>query len=179
MIYLRLYQNYTISRLFNKKLSNQQIDFFKIIEIVDKFKQIWRLKLSFVMKIHSIVLITQLKSIILNQNFYNKSTNQDFSSIEKNQSRIEISHYEIERLLNKRLTRDHANYLVKWKKYDYEHNVWYFLHILNNVDEFVVEYETRIVNMKSKNKSENIVDDINVKRKNDKRNKSKNKFRFF
>ena len=48
------------------------------------------------MKIHSIVLITQLKSIILNQNFYNKSTNRDFSSIEKNQSRIEISHYEIE-----------------------------------------------------------------------------------
>ena len=57
MIYLRLYQNYTISRLFNKKLSNQRVDFYKIIEIVDKFKQIWRLKLSFVMKIHSIVSI--------------------------------------------------------------------------------------------------------------------------
>ena len=86
MIYLRLHQKYIISKLINKKLFNQRVDLFKIIEVVDKSKQIYRLKLSSIMKIHSIISITQLKSITLEANFYNRFVDRDFSSIEKTNS---------------------------------------------------------------------------------------------
>ena len=36
MIYFKLHQKYTISSLFNRKLSNQKVDSFKIIEIINK-----------------------------------------------------------------------------------------------------------------------------------------------
>ena len=69
------------------------------------------------MKIHSIISITQLKLTTTNQNIYDKTTKRDSSSIEKNHSNIElikqILMYEIERLLNKRLTRDYSHYLIK------------------------------------------------------------------
>ena len=58
MMYLRLHQSYTIVDLSNKKLFNQRVDSFKIIEAVDKFRQIWRLKLFFIMKIYSVIFIT-------------------------------------------------------------------------------------------------------------------------
>ena len=41
IIYLRLHQKYTILNLTNKKLSNQRVDFFKIIKTIDKLKQIY------------------------------------------------------------------------------------------------------------------------------------------
>ena len=55
--YLRLHQKYTISNLTNKKLSNQRVDFFKIIKTIEKSKQVYRLKLSLIIKIHSIISI--------------------------------------------------------------------------------------------------------------------------
>ena len=69
------------------------------------------------MKIYSIILIAQLKLTTINQNFYDKTTKRNSSSIEKNHSNIELIKqvliYEIERLLNKRLIRDHYHYLIK------------------------------------------------------------------
>ena len=63
IIYLRLYQKYTISNLVNFKFSKQRVDFFEIFDKIDNLT--FRLQLSFVMKIHSIVFIIQLKSITL------------------------------------------------------------------------------------------------------------------
>ena len=83
MIYFRFHQNYTISDLVNKKFSNQKIDFFKILKSIDKFKQAYRLKLSSVMKIHSIIFIAQLKSITSESNSYNRHVDNNSSSIEK------------------------------------------------------------------------------------------------
>ena len=146
MMYLRFHQNYIIIDLSNKKLFNQRIDSFKIIETIDKFKQTWRLKLFFIMKIHSIIFITQLESITFDSNFYDKNIDKDFSSIEEEHFialTTQTSHYEIERLINKRVIRNQSYYLIKWKNYDNEHNVWYFLRALNNVNELIDEYEAR------------------------------------
>ena len=57
MIYLKLHQKYIIFDLTNKKLFNQRIESFKIIEAVNKSKQAFKLKLSSIMKIHSIIFI--------------------------------------------------------------------------------------------------------------------------
>ena len=56
LIYLRFYQNYIILDLFNKKLFNQRVDSFKIIETIDN-NQIYRFQLLFIIKIHSMIFL--------------------------------------------------------------------------------------------------------------------------
>lgn len=53
--FLRLYAKYIISRLINKKLSQQRVDFFKILEKIDYLA--YRLELSSIMRIHPIISI--------------------------------------------------------------------------------------------------------------------------
>ena len=55
-VYLRLHQNYIISKLINYKLSHQRVGFFEILKRIEKLT--FRLRLSFIMKIHSIISIT-------------------------------------------------------------------------------------------------------------------------
>ena len=106
MMYLRFHQNYTISKLFNKKFFNQKINFFKILKIVKIFKQTFRLKLSSIIKIHFVIFIAQLKFVTFDLNSYNKLLKNNSSSIKKNNFDSKILYYEIKRLLNKRINRN-------------------------------------------------------------------------
>ena len=54
-IYLKLYYNYSILNLFNKKLLQQKINLFKVLIKIDYL--IYRLQLFFVIKIYSIISI--------------------------------------------------------------------------------------------------------------------------
>ena len=67
--YLRLHHKYGISNLINLKLYHQRIDSFKIFEKVRSLA--YRLKLSFIIKIHFIMSIIQLKSVS-NDDFYKR-----------------------------------------------------------------------------------------------------------
>ena len=142
-MYLRLHHGYIILDLFNHKLSKQRVEFFSIIEKIDNFA--FRLQLFFVMKIHSVVSIAQLESATSNFDFYRKTIDKDSSSVHEEQfiALIEqISLYEIERLLNRRIIfTNRINYLVKWKNYDSKHNVWYFLHVLDTFKNLVDAYD--------------------------------------
>ena len=138
-VYLRLHQGYIISNLSNHKLFNQRVDSFKIIERVDQLT--FRLQLSSVIKIHLVISIGQLESITFEKNFYDRSTNRDSSSIQNED--FETSSYEIERLFDKRITHDRSYYLVKWKRYDNEHNVWYSIRALDNASKLIIDYEAR------------------------------------
>ena len=124
-IYLRLHHEYTISNIINRKLSNQRVDSFKILQKIDKL--IYKFELFFVIIIHSVVSIIQLKSKFVDENFYRRARSDDerfFSIIMKNvDSNDSTSSYEIERLLKKRESRDKIQYFVKWKKYDNVDNV--------------------------------------------------------
>ena len=155
LVYLRLHQKYIISSLINKKLFNQKIDSFKIFETVKRFKQIYRLKLSSIMKIYSIMSITQLESATSSIDSYNRILNIELFSIEKQSNEFAIdneftasndfaSHYEIEKLLNKRISCEQSQYLVKWLEYESEHNVWYSLNVLKNAQNLIMKYETKI-----------------------------------
>ena len=123
MIYLRLHQSYTISDLFNKKLFNQRVEPFKVLKAVGKSKQVYRLKLFPVMKIHPVIFIAQLKSATSGTDSYERAVGRNSPSVEKENSHSEASHYEVERLLDKRMSRNQPQYLVKWLSYDNEHNV--------------------------------------------------------
>ena len=143
MIYLRFHQNYIISNLFNKKLFNQRVKSFKMLKTIDKVKQIYRLKLFSIMKIHSVIFITQLKSATSDIDFYERIVDKNSSSIKKENFHSKTFHYEIKRLLNKRMSRNQSQYLVKWLNYDNEHNVWSFFRILNNADELITNCEIK------------------------------------
>ena len=58
-IHLKLHYEYSISDLINRKLSQQRVDFFKILTKIDH--STYRLQLSSVMKIYSIIFVTQLE----------------------------------------------------------------------------------------------------------------------
>ena len=109
-MYLRLHQNYIIFDLINHKLSKQHVKFFLIIEKIDNL--IFRLQLFFIMKIHSIIFITQLKSITKNIDFYDRIFKKVIFVVENDSNSI-VSFYEIKRLLNKRIIRKHFHYLMK------------------------------------------------------------------
>ena len=83
IIYLRLHQKYIIFDFVNKKLFNQRVELFKIVEFIDKFKQTYRLKLFSIIKIYFVVFVAQLKSITLSIDFYKRSIVCDFSLIKK------------------------------------------------------------------------------------------------
>ena len=170
-MYLRLHQDYTILDLINHKLSKQRVEFFLIIEKVDNL--IFRLQLSSIMKIHSVIFIAQLKFVTKDIDFYGR-TLKKIVFVEENDSNSAISFYEIERLINKRITREHFHYLIKWKDSKSENNAWYSLHVLNRVSKLVEKYETKMINAKSTARRQPI---IRVRKTN--RNRSRNKSREF
>ena len=85
--------------------------------------------------------MTQLESKSSKTNSYNWLINFESSSIVE--VNFETFFYVLKRILNKRVFRDQTYYLIKWKDYDIEHNVWYSVKALNDVEEFIVEYEAR------------------------------------
>ena len=142
-VYLRLHHDYTIFDLSNHKLTEQRMRSFSIIEKIDNL--VFRLQLSSVMKIYSVVSIAQIESATSNFDSYDRFVDRDSSSIHEKQSTAlieQVSLYEIERLLNRRITfTDRINYLVKWKDYDSKHNVWYSLHALDTSKNLVDVYD--------------------------------------
>ena len=145
-VFLRLHVDYIIFELSNKKLSQQRVDSFKILRKINIL--VYRLQLSFVMKIHSMIFIVQLKfASTFNNNFYQRIKQNVFNSLfvktknDDEKSNLTFN-YEIKRLLNRRIiVIDCINYLIKWKKYESKHNVWYFLHALNDCQNFVNQYD--------------------------------------
>ena len=111
-------------------MSQQRVDFFIILNKIDNL--IYQLNLSSIIIIHFVVFVAQLKFLFVDLNFYRRLrfNDENFSSmITKNND--SIFYYEIERLLDRRISRDKIQYFVKWKKYESIHNVWY------NNDDFV------------------------------------------
>ena len=111
LIYLCFHQDYIIFDLFNKKLFNQRVSLFKILKTIDN-NQVYRFQLLFIIKTYSIIFITQLKSIISDLNSYDREISELFSMINE-YININISSYEIKRLLNKRVIKNKSYYWIK------------------------------------------------------------------
>ena len=139
LIYLRFHQSYTILDLFNRKLFNQRVGSFKILKTVDN-NQIYRFQLFSIMRIHSVIFITQLKLITFDSDSYGREISDLLSMINK-YINIDVSSYEIERLLNKRVIRNKSYYLIKWKNFGHEHNVWYLIDNLSDIKNLISEFE--------------------------------------
>ena len=139
-VYLRLHQDYIISKLINHKLSHQRIDPFEVFEKIRKLA--FRLRLSSIMKIYSIISVTQLKLKSSKTNSYNWLMNFKSSSVVE--TNFEAFFYILKQILDKRIFRDQVYYLIKWKDYDNEHNVWYSVKALNDAQKLIAKYEAKI-----------------------------------
>ena len=146
-MYLQLFHDYIISELINRKLLNQCVDSFHIIEWINQLA--YQLKLSSIMRIHPVVSIAQLEPAPENAP-YNRQSNTKPPLINiKNEDDTSAPSYKIKRLLDKHTThwgRDQpfVQYLVKWKGYNHSHNVWYGVEDLAEARDFVDDYERRV-----------------------------------
>ena len=108
-IYLRLHQDYIISKLINHKLSHQRIDSFIMLEKINKFA--FHLQLLLIMKIHSMINVTQLELKLSKTNSYKRSMNFESSSVIE--ANFETLFYALKQILNKCISRDQIYYLMK------------------------------------------------------------------
>lgn len=104
--FFKLYYDYFISSLINKKLSQQRVKSFKILNKINYL--IYKLRLSSIIKIHFIIFIIQLKSNIKVLNSYKKRINTEILSIINKNNDIEINFF-----LKKRIICDKLKYLFK------------------------------------------------------------------
>jgi hypothetical protein len=80
--FLNLYQGYRILGIYNKKLAQQWIEFFRMIRPVSFL--IYEFEFSNNINIHSVISIIYLELISKDSDFYNRSRNDYSVSVEKN-----------------------------------------------------------------------------------------------
>ena len=123
---IRLHHDYNISTIevLDKKLSQQYVDSFKILEKIDNLT--YRLKLSNHWRIHSVLFVTQLKSVSSSmKNFFNRSRLNQSDSVFVEKDTNQVKSWEIEKLINKRqIKRRDDEYLVRWKDWDSQYDEW-------------------------------------------------------
>ena len=144
--YLRLHKRYNLSNDYSKKLFAQKCDSFTVKKRVEKLA--YELKLSSTWRVHSVISVTQLKSVTFSSDLYNRSRSNYFDSVHGNEDIKNNKSYEIERILNKRIRKferiNVTQYLIRWKEYDSKYNEWKSISMLSNSLQFVKKYETEI-----------------------------------
>ena len=134
-VYLRLHHGYKIPGVENHKLHNQRVGPFKILEKVGRLA--YRLDLPPLMKMHPVVSVAQLEPA--------RSTPDSYERAQQPPPPVEedglTDLYEIETLLDKRVSRGKVQYLVKWKDCGNEHNAWYDVEDLTRAHDLIEEYE--------------------------------------
>ena len=146
---IRFHKNYDIFSIamLNNKFNQQYIVFFRVTKKIDKL--IYRLNIFKKWIIHSIFFIVQLKSCFDSiKNFFRRHrfTQSNFVFVEEDIDLIKF--FELKRIINKRMiARREVEYLVRWKNYDSEYDVWKNLSKLNDVMNLMQKYENSIRHM--------------------------------
>ena len=121
-VYLWLNKRYKLSKKFNSKLSQQCCEFFKILKRVERL--VYKLKLSLIWLVYSVIFIVQLKSVFVDFDLYQRLKFHYFDSIEIKERINQYWFYEIKRLINKKIRKYNktliTQYLVKWINYEFE-----------------------------------------------------------
>ena len=146
---LKLHHEYNISSFIEiiNKLTQQFVESFKMLIKIERLA--YKLNMSDHWKVHSVFFVTQLESISsLNSNFYKRFISDYSNSIFIEEDIETMRSYELKRFLNKRTIwkerEQSVEYLIKWKNYDSEFDKWMNIKNLNNVKDFIVEYENSV-----------------------------------
>ena len=141
MINLQLHWEYTILSIQNKKIEQQFMSLFNFIERIEHL--IYRLKLLSHWWIHNIISIAHLEEAITADSYNQLKLNHSLTVMINSN----LNHYKIEKLLCKRIRQSEhrdceiiTKYLIQWKDYSLEHNVWYNIKNLSNLRELINAY---------------------------------------
>lgn len=142
-VYLKLHHGYRIPGLVNRKLSQQRVGPFKILQKVGNLA--YRLELPPTVKIHPVVSVAQLEPLPPKPDPYNRARPDAGNPPAVENEDSEAPSFEIERLLDRRIAGrgNKLEYLVKWKGYGHEWNWWYKIKDLGAAQTLVDEYDTR------------------------------------
>ena len=143
-IYLRLHKKYSLSNNHSKKLSTQRCDSFIIKKRVERLA--YELELSSTWRVHSVISMTQLKSVLKSSDSYNRFRSNYFDSVHVEENTKNNKFYEVEKILNKRIRKfertNVTQYLIRWLRYDSKYDEWKSINTLNNCFQLVKKYET-------------------------------------
>src|SRR5204862_7495467 len=84
LVMLKLHHEYHVSDVKNKKLSIQQVKYFLIKQQV--FFLVYELDLSSNMKIHSVISVTNLKSLSSDKDLYKHQCNKHLLPVKENEA---------------------------------------------------------------------------------------------
>ena len=138
---IKLHKDYNIFSTISKKYDQQFVEFFTIIEKIDRL--IYRLNISSNWSIHSIFNVAQLKRCSSSSvNSFKRFRSDHSVFVFVNDDTINVKFFELSRIINKRMIKKrNVEYLVEWKNYESEHDVWRSLSKFENVMNLVREYE--------------------------------------
>jgi hypothetical protein len=147
-VLLRLHKGYNISitKVLSRKLFDQYIEFFRILKKIDNLA--YRLDLSHHWKIHSVISVAQLKSIsdsVIDS--FKRSRSDESELVHMKEDIDNVKSFELKKLINKRTTIRDVKYLVRWKRYDSQHDEWRSLLELQNALDLINDYETFMKNI--------------------------------
>ena len=139
MVYLRLHHGYTLPDMTNKKLSNQHVGPFEVLQRIGQLA--YKLKLPPVMRIHPVVSIAQLEPSEGVNPYHRRRldhsgpveieriTLDQAADREPDNSTLPSDSYEVEQILDKRIRRygrskPKVEYRVKWLGWGPKWNQW-------------------------------------------------------
>ena len=143
---LRLHRDYNIFSTKFKKLNQQYVDFFRVVEKIKRL--IYRLKISKHWMIHFVFIIAQLKSASPSSiDLYHRHRTISSNFVYVKGDTTQIKNYELKKIINSRETViKRIEYLIKWKKCGSEQNMWRNLSEMKNVMNMMKKYH-RVMNV--------------------------------
>ena len=142
-VYLRFNQDYQLSKKFNRKLSQQRCEFFKMLRRIERLT--YEFELSSAWRIHFVISIAQLKSISIDENSYQRFRSHYFDFIKMKNDIDEFKFYEVKRLIAKRQRKYNKTmiiqYLVRWIEYDSKYDEWRSFFVLQNNFDLMKRFE--------------------------------------
>ena len=136
-VLIRLHKNYNILFVINKKIDQQYVESFRVIEKIERL--FYRLIISNHWRIYLVFNIVQLKSCFVSfDDFFRKLKFNQSNFVFVENDIVNVKFFEIERFINKRqIKKKKSKYLMRWKKYEFEYDVWKNLSKLDDVVDFV------------------------------------------
>ena len=153
MIYLRFHKSYSLSSKFIKKLNNQYVESFFVKRRINRL--IYELNLFFISRVYLVISITQLKSIDVFVDSYQrfKFDYSKFVDIDQ-QNENENSRYEMKKIVNRRLRifdkTKMWQYLIRWKNWESKNDHWKFEFACDDCQNLIKKYELRHFKFKTR-----------------------------
>ena len=141
-VLLRFHKSYTISsvKTLDSKLSSQYIEFFQIIERINNL--IYKLKISTNWRVHFVFFVTQLKFVESLMNDFFKRIMLSSNSVFVKDDTENVKFFEIKKIIITKMNRSREKkFLIRWLRYESEHDSWKNISKMKNVRNFVNEFE--------------------------------------